>query len=62
METQKKTYIFSDPQSPAEIRTEGKTHTKDTKKEINKEDALLLWFSEVNSDDVKYVGGKNGNL
>jgi pyruvate, water dikinase len=29
---------------------------------MNKENKFILWFDQVNNDDVKYVGGKNASL
>src|SRR3989344_2641359 len=29
---------------------------------MNKEDALILWFKDVNNKDVSLVGGKNASL
>lgn len=29
---------------------------------VDKDSAFILWFDQVNNDDVKYVGGKNASL
>jgi pyruvate,water dikinase len=29
---------------------------------VDKHNALILWFDQINIDDVKYVGGKNASL